>query len=80
VARTLKEIEAIVGYTAAEAVSEYKASDYGDREDWNAEKACAAEIDGDAGDQIRRKIKDQDERREAYAMWEGGIVDAWGDE
>jgi hypothetical protein len=74
---TLEEIETIVGYTAVSAVAEYKAGDYGDPEDWDAGKACAAEIDGDAGDRIRRRIKDTDERLEAYALWERAIEEAW---
>jgi hypothetical protein len=74
---TLEELEDIIGYTVDDAVAEYKAGDYGDPEDWDAEKACDAEINGDAGQQIRRRFKDEDERLEAYALWERGIRDAW---
>lgn len=73
----LAEIEAIVGYTVASAVAEYKAGDYGDPEDWDEEKAADAEINGDAGEQIRRKIKNEDERRDAYALWENSLFEAW---
>jgi hypothetical protein len=75
--RTLAEIEAIVGYTASSAVCEYKAGDYGDPEDWDGEKAADAEINGDAGEQIRLKLRGADERGEAYALWENAIIDAW---
>jgi hypothetical protein len=77
---SLEELEQLIGYTVSDAVSEYKAGDYGDLEDWDAEKATAAEIDGDAGEQIRRKFKDEDERRKAYLLWEDGIKTSWDEE
>jgi hypothetical protein len=74
---TLQDLETLIGYTVASTVFEYKSGLYGDPEDWDAEKACAAEIDGDAGDQIRRRIKGADERGEACALWRQAIVEAW---
>lgn len=74
---TLQELEVMIGYTVTQAVAEYKAGDYGDPEEWDAEKACAAEIDGDAGQQIRRLFKDWETRQEAYKLWEIGIEAAW---
>jgi hypothetical protein len=79
-ALTLETVEQIVGYTAANAVAEYKDGEYGEPEDWNAEKAAAAEIDGDAGEQIRRKFKDEDTRVEAYMLWQNAVEEAWGDD
>lgn len=73
---TLTEVEEAVGYTVAWALREYRDGTYGDAGEWDAESIATAELDGDAGDQIRKQFRGED-RDAARDLWREAVLDLW---
>ena len=73
---TIRTVEAAVGYTAQQAVAEYKGGYLGPADQWDASSATDAGIDGDIGDKIARHFHGDDFAR-ACALWRDAIAELW---